>query len=76
MAADNPELEAERQAAMRKLKNVLEHQPRLYRAVLLMRKRDGMSHAEIAEKLSVSVHTVHKYLTRAVEACRKASIMD
>lgn len=76
VAADNPELVAERQAAMHKLENVLEHQPPLYRAVLLMRKRDGMSHAEIAEKLSVSVHTVHKYLTRAVEACRKASIMD
>ena len=76
VAADDPELEAERQAAMRKLKHVLDHQPRLYRAVLLMRKRDGMSHSEIAETLNVSVHTVHKYLTRAVEACRKAAIMD
>ena len=75
-AADNPELEAEKHAAMRKLSDVLEHQPRLYKAVLLMRKRDGMSHSEIAEQLNISVHTVHKYLTRAVAACRKAAIMD
>ena len=57
---------------LRHLGRVLQDQPPLYRAVLLMRKRDGMSHDEIAEKLGVSVHTVRKYLTRAVAECRAA----
>lgn len=74
VAADNPELVADRQAAMRKINNILEQQPKLYRAILLMRKRDGMSHSEIAKKLNVSVHTVHKYMTRAVAACRNSTL--
>ena len=75
-ADDDPALEAERQAAMRKISNVLDQQPQLYRAILLMRKRDGMSHSEIAEKLDVSVHTVHKYMTRAVAACRNSTLAN
>ncbi len=75
-AADNPELVAESQAAMRKINNVLEQQPQIYRAILLMRKRDGMSHSEIAKKLNVSVHTVHKYMTRAVAACRNSTLTN
>lgn len=72
----DPERELERRAAIRYLEQVFEDQPPLYRAVLLMRKRDGMSHTEIAEKLDVSVHTVRKYLTRAVAECRKTGCMD
>ena len=45
--------------------------PKKYAAVLVMRKRDGYSHQEIADRLNVSVHTVRKYLTRAVGMCRR-----
>ena len=33
-------------------------------------KFPGYSHEEIAERLSISPHTVHKYLTRALFQCR------
>jgi RNA polymerase sigma-70 factor (ECF subfamily) len=44
--------------------------PPLYRDVLILRKRDGLSHEEIAQRLNISPHTVHKYLTRALAKCR------
>ncbi|MAK61641.1 MAG: RNA polymerase subunit sigma-70 [Ponticaulis sp.] len=54
------------------LDRILNDLPPLYRTVLLLRKRDGYSHADIAEKLGISPHTVHKYLKRALSACRTA----
>jgi len=44
--------------------------PPLYREVIMLRKRDGLSHNEIAERLQISTHTVHKYMTRALAKCR------
>jgi RNA polymerase sigma-70 factor (ECF subfamily) len=54
------------------LESVLAQLPPLYRAVFILRKRDGMSYPEIARKLDISVHTVKKYLARAVAQCRGA----
>ncbi len=54
------------------LEAVLGQLPPLYRAVFVLRKRDGMTYAEIARTLDISVHTVKKYLTRAVAQCRCA----
>lgn len=55
------------------LEQALTDMPRTYAAVLVLRKRDGMTHKEIAEHLGLSPHTVHKYLTRALSLCRAAS---
>jgi RNA polymerase sigma-70 factor (ECF subfamily) len=54
------------------LESVLGQLPPLYRAVFVLRKRDGMSYPEIARTLDISVHTVKKYLARAVAQCRCA----
>jgi RNA polymerase sigma-70 factor (ECF subfamily) len=54
------------------LESILGQLPPLYRAVFVLRKRDGMSYAEIARALDISVHTVKKYLARAVAQCRCA----
>jgi len=61
----------EHRAAIRQLENILDGMPPLYSAVLLLRKRDGLSREEIAKELDVSVHTVKKYLARAVAHCRE-----
>lgn len=45
--------------------------PSFLRAILMMRKRDGMTYQEIARHLEISVHTVKKYLLRAVAWCRQ-----
>ena len=55
---------------LQRLQTTLEGLPPLYSAALLLRKRDGLSHREIAERLQISLHTVRKYLTRAVAQCR------
>ena len=52
------------------LETILGELPELYRAILLLRKRDGYSHKEIAERLGISPHTVHTYLKRALSQCR------
>lgn len=61
----------EARSAVRRLDAILEELPPLYRAVLLLRKRDGFSHTEIAERLGISPHTVHHYLTKALARCRE-----
>ena len=60
----------ENRSSLDKLEAILTELPPLYRAVLLLRKRDGYSHEEIAERLAISPHTVHKYLSRALFSCR------
>lgn len=54
----------------RQLDKVLSTLPPLYRAILLMQKRDGLSYAEISRELQLSVHTVEKYLFRALAIVR------
>ena len=58
--------------ASQQLEYVLMQLPPMYRAVFVLRKRDGLSYAEIATSLELSVHTVKKYLARAVVKCRAA----
>ena len=62
----------EARSELKQLDAILNELPPLYRSVLLLRKRDGYSHAEIAEQLNISPHTVHMYLKRALSACRAA----
>jgi RNA polymerase sigma-70 factor (ECF subfamily) len=76
--AENPEqLPADAVAgdllARRQLEVLLDRLPATHRAVLLLRKRDGLSWKEIAETLGLSVHTVKKYLH---EARARIRLMD
>ena len=63
---------AERLSTQQQLEHVLAQLPPLYQAVFVLRKRDGMSYPEIAGTLEISVHTVKKYLARAIVQCRGA----
>ena len=64
--------ETDRLGIQQQIEAMLAGLPPLYRAVLVLRKRDGLSYAEIARTLDISVHTVKKYLARAVAQCRSA----
>ena len=64
----------EARSDIQQLQAWLETMPKLYRDVLILRKRDNYTHAEIAEKLSISTHTVHKYLTRALAHIRENAV--
>lgn len=70
--ADMPADEGDRAADAEQIELLLEQLPPLYRAIFVLRKRDGLSYQEIAQQLDISVHTVKKYLARAVAKCRSA----
>lgn len=57
---------SDRLADQDELRRLLAPLPPVYRAVLLMRKRDGLSPDEIAQRLGYSKKTVYEYLTRAM----------
>jgi len=57
---------ADRLNLQRQIERALLQLPPTQRAVLLLVKRDGLSHAEAAKKAGLSVHTVEKYVTEAV----------
>ncbi len=70
VAADDPNQAlpdqlAEHLNAERLVEQLLKDLPAMHRAVLVLCKRDGMSHEEIAAKLNISVHTVKKYIYEA-----------
>lgn len=56
---------AERLSAEAQIKQLLNDLPETHRNVLLLRKREGLSWTEIADRLGISVHTVKKYLYEA-----------
>jgi RNA polymerase sigma factor (sigma-70 family) len=55
----------DREHTERELKRLLSKLSAAHRNVLLMRKRDGFSVQEIAEKLQMSVFKVKRYLVEA-----------
>jgi RNA polymerase sigma factor (sigma-70 family) len=56
----------ERLSSARQLEAVLGRLPATYQAVLLLRKRDGLSPDEIALRMGLTKATVYTYLIRAV----------
>jgi RNA polymerase sigma factor (sigma-70 family) len=68
----NDEL-AEQLNLARQLDRALAQLPRVQRAVLLMVKRDGLSHKEVARKTGIHVRTVERYV---IEATAKMLTME
>lgn len=56
----------ERISSAQQIEAVLRRMPKSYQIVLLLRKRDGLSPEEIAQRLNLSKATVYTYLIRAV----------
>lgn len=70
---DNPELSGSVETGghlERQVNEALTQLPANRLAVLLLERRDGLSHAEIAEKLGLSVHTVKKYSVESLAHVR------
>jgi RNA polymerase sigma-70 factor (ECF subfamily) len=57
----------------RELERVLAELPAVDQAIILMQKRDGLSYAQVAQRLGLSIHTVKKYLFRALLHLRTAA---
>lgn len=58
--------------ASQELEAVLGQLPPAYRAIIVLRKRDGLSYAEIGRALKLSPNTVRKYLVRGLARLRAA----
>lgn len=54
----------------RQLAAVIDKLPTMQRAVLVLAKQQGLSHAEIAAKLGISINTTRVHLYRAMNFCR------
>jgi RNA polymerase sigma factor (sigma-70 family) len=61
----------ERDERIARLSRVLETLSSKCRAVILMHRRDGMTHEEIAARMNLSVAMVKKYLARGLAACHR-----
>lgn len=66
----DPERLVGQREVLQQIEAALEDMPPLYVTILVLCKRDGLSHQQIAAQLQISIHTVRKYLTRAVTRCR------
>lgn len=62
----------DRVSAEHEIERVLAQLSPTARMVLLLQKRDGLEHAEIARRLGISTNMVHKHLTRSLAALRAA----
>jgi RNA polymerase sigma factor (sigma-70 family) len=54
-----------------RLHQVLRQLPPKCHAALVLQYQDGLSYAQIAERLGVSTHMVNKYLVQALAHCRR-----
>lgn len=54
------------------LNKVITDLPPQCQRVLIMRKIFGFSHKEVAERLNISVKTVEKHLTKALQRCQES----
>jgi RNA polymerase sigma factor (sigma-70 family) len=61
------------QAALeQQLERVLAQIPPMYRAVLILSTRDGLSYGEISKRLKITEKTAKTYFSRALACCRAA----
>jgi RNA polymerase sigma factor (sigma-70 family) len=62
----SPERAVNSQEELRELEISLQELPSLCRTAFLLRRVDGLSQKEVAQKLGISVKTVEKYMARSV----------
>jgi RNA polymerase sigma-19 factor, ECF subfamily len=73
-ATEAPDDLMDRLSCEQQLEQLLKPLPKAYRTILLMRKRDGLSPEEIAQRLGFTKRTVYGYLTRALAQIREARL--
>lgn len=69
-AAARPDEVYERTAQMREFEQIVQQLPPMQRAVLRLATHHTLSHAQMAEKLGISVSTVRNHLYKAIDHCR------
>jgi RNA polymerase sigma-70 factor (ECF subfamily) len=62
----SPERTVNSQDELRELESTLQELPALCRTAFLLRRVEGLSQKEVADKLGISVKTVEKYMAKSV----------
>lgn len=70
--APSPETQAEQMQALMQLDRLLDRLPPKARSAFLLSQLDGLTYAEIAQRLGVSLSSVQQYMVRAMSACYAA----
>lgn len=67
-----PEDIYDEQEREQRLAQIVAQLPAMQKAVFMLARYQGLSHAEIAGRFGISVHTVKKHMLRAICHCRQA----
>ena len=70
----DPELTASNRQMILAVEAAMANMPPRCLEVIRLRKLDGLSHAEIGERLGLSTKTVKRYITNALRLCHQALI--
>jgi RNA polymerase sigma factor (sigma-70 family) len=65
----NPETQADAASQLERLSQALAQLPPQCRQAFLMNRIDGLTHADIAARLSISTKTVQRHIERALRLC-------
>ncbi len=69
--APSPEADYDDQNREERLARIVRALPPMQKAVFVLARYEDRSHAEIAARLGISVHTVKKHMLRAIHHCRE-----
>lgn len=67
-----PEQTASGRSELEHLAQVIAALPRQCRQVLLLKKVEGLSHKEIAERLGIAISTIEKHLAKGLRICTES----
>jgi RNA polymerase sigma factor (sigma-70 family) len=67
--AAGPESQVESESELNSVAAALEELPAQCREAFLLNRLDGLTHAEIAERLGISTKTVQRHMERALRRC-------
>lgn len=68
--SESPERRAMQHQRLQRLGRVLATLPPMPRAALILQRRDGLTYAEIAQRLGTTPHMVKKHIATALQRCR------
>lgn len=71
-ASPNPEMQLQQRQMIRSIEEAMKEMPPRCLEAFRLRKIDGLSQADIAERMAISPKTVERHITLALQLCNEA----